>query len=107
MKIEILYVADCPGHSEAVKLVKNILATEGMTAEIREVLVGNEQVAKELRFRGSPTIRVNGRDVAGEVGDAEEFALSCRLYAGSKQIGLPPSELVHQAIVQAQGKKAP
>jgi len=107
MKIEILYVAECPSHSEAVKLVKDVLTTEGMAAEIYEVLVSSEQAAKELRFRGSPTIRVNGRDVAGEPGDVEEFALSCRLYAGSKQVGLPPSELVHQAIVHAQAKEAP
>jgi hypothetical protein len=107
MKIEILYVAECPSHPEAVKLIKNVLAIRGIAAEIHEVLVGNEQLARELRFRGSPTIRVNGRDVAGELGDAEEFALSCRLYTGSKQVGLPPRELVHQAIVQAQRKEAP
>lgn len=101
MKIEIFYVADCPSHPEAVKLVKNILATERMTAEIHEVLVGSEQLAKELRFRGSPTIRVNGRDVAGELGDAGEFALSCRLYAGSKHVGLPPAEMIHRAVISA------
>ena len=99
MKVEIFYVADCPSHSAAVALVKNVLAAQGVEAEITEVLVTDQQTAHELRFPGSPTIRINGRDVAEppETG----FALKCRLYPGSLRIGLPPPELVHLAVAAA------
>lgn len=99
MKVEILYVADCPSQSAAVALVENVLAAQGVEAEIAEVLVTDEQTAQELRFPGSPTIRINGRDVAEppETG----FALKCRLYPGSLQIGLPPPELVRLAVAAA------
>ena len=99
MKVEILYVADCPSRPAAVALVKDVLATQGVQAEITEVLVTDERTAHELRFPGSPTIRINGRDVAepSETG----FALKCRLYPGSLQIGLPPAELVRLAICAA------
>jgi hypothetical protein len=99
MKVEIFYVADCPSQSAAVALVKNVLAAEGVEAEITEVLVTDEQTAHELRFPGSPTIRINGRDVAEppETG----FALKCRLYPGSLRIGLPPPELVRLAVAAA------
>jgi hypothetical protein len=101
VKVEVLYVADCPSHPAAVKLVKHVLAAEGIEAEIHEVLVRDEGMASELGFCGSPTIRINGRDVEREWQDARSFALSCRLYPGSKQIGLPLAETVHRAVLKA------
>ncbi len=101
MNVEILYVADCPSHPAAVKLVRDVLAAEGVAAEIREVLVRDQGMASELRFCGSPTIRVNGRDVAGEAQKAQGFALNCRLYSGSKQVGLPPVEMIYRAVIEA------
>jgi hypothetical protein len=106
VKVEVLYVSECPSHPAAVKLVKDVLAAEGVAVEIHEVLVRDEGMATVLRFVGSPTIRINGRDVAGEGQSAKNFALSCRLYPGSKQIGLPPAEMVHRAILDArQGER--
>ena len=107
MKVEVLYVAECPSHPAAVKLVKDVLATEGVAAEIQEVLVRNAGMADELRFSGSPTIRVNGRDVAGESQKGQSFALSCRLYPESKQIGLPPAEVIHRAVLAARQEGRP
>ncbi len=101
MKVEVLYVAECPSHAAAVKLVKEVLAAEGVAAEVHEVLVRDEGMAGELRFCGSPTIRINGRDVAGDSQKVQSFALSCRLYPGSKQVGLPPAEVIHRAVLEA------
>jgi hypothetical protein len=107
VKVEVLYVTECPSHPAAVKLVKEILAAEGISAEIHEVLVRDEGMAGELRFRGSPSIRVNGRDVAGESQTAQCFGLSCRLYPGSKEIGLPPAEMIHRAVLEARERDRP
>lgn len=101
MRVEVLYVSDCPSHPAAVELVKGVLAAEGVATEIHEVLVRDERMAGELKFLGSPTIRINGRDVAGESQTPKNFALSCRLYSGSKQIGLPPTEMVYRAVLEA------
>ena len=101
MKVEVLYVAACPSHPAAVKLIKSILAAQGVVTEIHEVLVRDEEMASELRFLGSPTIRINGRDVVGESQIPQSFALTCRLYAGSKHVGLPPEEMIHQAVTEA------
>ncbi len=107
MRVEVLYVAECPSHPAAVKLVKDILEAEDVAAEIHEVLVRDEGMADELGFCGSPTIRINGRDVAGESLKAQSFALSCRLYPGSKQVGLPPSEMIHRAVLEARQEGRP
>ncbi len=84
-----------------MKLVRDVLVTEGVSVEIREVLVTDDRMAMELAFSGSPTIRINGRDVAVESFDTKRFALSCRLYSGSSEIGLPPVELVRRAVAEA------
>jgi hypothetical protein len=101
MKVEVLYVPECPSHPAAVKLVREVLNSEGVAAEVREVLVRDDSMATDLAFYGSPTIRINGRDVAGEPSRARGFALSCRLFPGSAEIGLPPVEMVRRAIVEA------
>jgi len=101
VKVEVLYVADCPSHRSAVQLVRDVLVSEGVTAEICEVLIADNRMAKALSFRGSPTIRVNGRDVAGESSESKDCAVSCRLYPGSTEIGLPPAEWIRRAVVDA------
>ena len=107
MKIEVLYVRDCPSHRAAVELVKGILASRGLTEKVEEVLVSNQRTALDLKFPGSPTIRINGRDVAAESPVDQAFTLNCRLYLGSEQLGLPPVELVQRAVIEAaKGERA-
>ena len=101
MKIEVLYVAECPSHPAAVRMVKDVLAAQGVATEVREILVRDEGMATELKFLGSPTIRVNGRDVVEDTRKAQSFALCCRLYPGSKQVGLPAAEIIHRAVIEA------
>lgn len=101
MKVEVLYVANCPWHGAAVKLVQEVLAMHAVAANIDEVLVTDAGMAGELEFPGSPTIRINGRDVAGESSGAETFGLNCRIYSGARQSGLPPVEVVSRAVVEA------
>jgi len=100
MKIEILYVSECPSHLAAVRLVRDVLAAQGIAADIHEILVADDKMAHELRFIGSPTIRINGRDVSEEKAKPKAFALTCRLYPGSQKIGLPPAEMVHRAVIE-------
>jgi hypothetical protein len=101
VKVEVLYVAECPSHPTAVKLVRDVLGAQGVAADIHEILVTDERMANELRFTGSPTIRIDGRDVAGTAAESKGFALSCRLYPGSQEIGLPPADLVRRAVIEA------
>lgn len=105
MKVEVLYVTGCPSHRAAVAMVREALEAQGVASQIEEVLVKDGEMARELQFPGSPTIRINGRDVAGEPHSAASFALSCRLYSGSKQAGLPPPEVIHRAVLEARLRK--
>jgi len=57
VKIELLSVPDCPNVAAARRLLRSCIADAGIDLEVVEA-VGEFP---------SPTIRVNGRDVMGEV----------------------------------------
>lgn len=79
MRIEILYVPGCPNYPPAFERLQAVLASEALQDEINGVPVSTEAQAKDLLFPGSPTIRVNGKDV--EPSKSSAPGLSCRLYA--------------------------
>ena len=107
MKIEVFYVPDCPHHPSAVNQLRDVLSAEGVRTEINEIAVMDAKAAEELRFRGSPTIRINGRDIAGESHSPLSFALACRMYPGAKEAGVPPREMMQRAVREARvGEKA-
>jgi hypothetical protein len=105
VRVEVLYVADCPSHAQAVEMLGSVLAGEGILAEIRQVLVRDETMARELRFRGSPTIRIDGRDIEHTQEAAPTFAVCCRLYHGSPQVGLPPLAMMQRAVREARRRQ--
>src|SRR5438094_8171148 len=46
VKVEVLYVAECPSHPVAVRLVKDILLAEGLVEKVQEVPVKDERMAE-------------------------------------------------------------
>lgn len=101
MRVDMLYFGGCPNWREARKLVQEVLAQEGVKADVTEVEVPTPEEAERLGFLGSPTIRVDGDDVeTGRSGDPPFWG--CRTYlVGGQAAGLPPREWVVRAIRQA------
>ncbi|MBA3972665.1 MAG: hypothetical protein C0504_00445 [Candidatus Solibacter sp.] len=97
MQIEILYFPGCPNHEPAVRRVREVVAREGLDAEIREVNVMDERTGEQLGFLGSPTIRVNGLDIEPTACGAKFAGLACRRYPG----GLPSEEMIRTALHEA------
>jgi hypothetical protein len=78
-RVELLWWAGCPSWEEAVELVREEMAAAGLDPErleVRELRTDGE--AEREGFVGSPTIRVDGRDVQ-DPGD-EPLGLTCRVY---------------------------
>ncbi len=63
MKLEILHVKGCSGYEAAERNLREAFSQEGMEAEVELVEVRTDEEARLLRFPGSPTIRVGGRDL--------------------------------------------
>ena len=100
MLIELLYVPGCPNHEPALKRLRQVLQSQSLFVSICEVPVKDEAVARSLRFPGSPTIRVNNRDV--EPDGAGWPALACRLYGNGS--GVPSEEAIQRAVSSAKGE---
>ena len=79
MTVELLYWEGCPSHDEARELLEEVLRERGLDAEVEIRHVATREEAVELGFPGSPTIRIDGRDI-DPAGAAEPPSLSCRIY---------------------------
>jgi hypothetical protein len=102
MIIEMLYFDGCPNHAPARKLVERILVDHGIAAEIRDVVIAGAADARERKFVGSPTIRVNGVDIDHSAHAAADFGMICRIYRdGNIWSGLPSPDLIYRALSNA------
>lgn len=97
MVIEIISIPDCPNHRPTLERARALLISASISAEIKEILVNTTAHAEAIGFMGSPTVRVNGRDV--EPLPAMQASLSCRIYENGS--GIPPEALLKQAISSA------
>jgi hydroxyacylglutathione hydrolase len=100
--IEVLYSDGCPCYREAVALVERVRDEFGVTSEVRAVLIADQEAAERARFPGSPTVRVDGRDVEPGADPPTEITLDCRLYRHPHRLaGQPPEQWVRDALLKA------
>jgi hypothetical protein len=97
MVIEVFYVPGCPNHHPAIQSLRNALRSAAIDVPIQEIAITDETMARQFRFPGSPTIRVDGIDV--EPTSHESCGLACRLY--SNGTGVPPLAALRQAVEKA------
>ena len=80
MRVEMLWWAGCPSHPRALEDLRAAMAEAGLDpSEVILREVADEAAAERERFVGSPTIRVEGRDVVPPP-PGEPAGLTCRLY---------------------------
>ena len=102
MKVEILYFAGCPNHRPAVESVSGILRQESVAAELLEIEIKDLDTAHAMGFLGSPSIRIDGRDVEPNVRSSRAFGLTCRTYIDEGvRAGVPPSDIIRAAVKEA------
>ena len=102
--VEIFYFDGCPNHEPAVALVERLGRELGIEPRIRLVNVPDQEAAQRLRFLGSPTIRVDGRDVDPFTEERDDYALSCRVFrTESGIVGQPEERWVREALVGEMG----
>jgi hypothetical protein len=100
MKLEVLYFNGCPTYETATKTLRAVLAEEGVEAEIQLVAVNSDAEARRLKFPGSPTIRIDGRDLF-PAPEREDWRLGCRLYPTAEGLrGSPSAEMFRDALTR-------
>jgi hypothetical protein len=103
MKMEILYFDGCQTYLAVEKTLREVLEERGIAAEVELVAVNTDGEARELRFAGSPTIKVDGEDLF-PLPERAEYALGCRMYATSAGLRRSPtSAMLSEALAKKQG----
>jgi hypothetical protein len=98
MKVEVLYFDGCQTYEKATKILREVLTEEGVEAEVHLVAVNTDEEAQRLRFPGSPTVRVDGRDLF-PAPEREAWRLGCRVYATPEGLrGSPTAEMLRGAL---------
>lgn len=97
MKVELIYDRDCPNVVEARLQLSRALADCGLSTTWTEWDRGDEQSPPHVRHYGSPTILVNGTDVAGAA--PSDGADCCRLYqVADGYRGAPSVDMIASAL---------
>ncbi len=98
MRVSFLYYEECPSHDLALERLREVMAEEGIPNEVEVVKVESEDQAHQLRFVGSPTIRVNGQDI--DLPKEPRYALTCRAYRleDDRISPLPSKDMIRRAL---------
>ena len=100
IKIEMQHFLGCPNSPVLIERVKEAIK-EFDNIDYKEVIVDSNEKAEEVKFRGSPTLLINGEDFENQP-EPESPALACRYYSKglpdiaaikkkiSERISLPP-----------------
>ncbi len=98
-RVEVLTWSGCPSHDDALARLGSVLTELGRPEEPVIVRwVESDEEAQTARFVGSPTFRVDGRDIV-DPGD-EGFGLTCRVYRrpDGRFSPLPALEVMRERI---------
>jgi hypothetical protein len=106
VEVELLWWAGCPSAEEAIELVREEMKAAGLEPaqlEVREIVDDGD--AQREGFIGSPTIRVDGRDV--QESSDEPVGLTCRVYRlrDGRISALPDRQDIAAALAAAEGRR--
>jgi hypothetical protein len=99
MRIEVLYFDGCPNHETLLPRLRELMDRAGIAEEVRLRRVESIEDAERERFLGSPTLRIDGRDVEPGADERRDFGLKCRLYRSAfGPAGMPADDWVLSAL---------
>ena len=101
MRVELLYFDGCPNWDATRDKLQAVLSEMGLRQQIQLVRVPDEATAQRLDFPGSPTVRVNGKDVEPSPPEGRP-GLGCRVYwSKGRMQGTPEREWLISALRDA------
>jgi hypothetical protein len=97
--VEVLFLPGCPNYLAVARSVNEAMVRLGASQEIELRPIATAEDAERERFLGSPTVRIDGRDVDPGASDRDDFGLKCRLYrSATGTTGVPPHKWIIAAM---------
>ena len=78
--VTFLYIDSCPSYALGLDRLRQAAERAGVRVRVTERLVADDAEARALRFPGSPTYLVSGRDAVTPLEGAPIAADACRAY---------------------------
>ncbi len=75
VQVKVLHTSECPHWAAARDVATRVARAAGVEVEIVATPVETQAEAAELRFLGSPTVRIDGHDVESGAEALEDFGL--------------------------------
>lgn len=98
-RIEFLWFEDCPNQAATRELLAEVVGQLAPGAPIVDIDATDTVIAAKHRFPGSPTIRVDGRDVDPSFEDPGDYTPRCRLYwVEGRPTGRPERSWIEGAL---------
>ena len=102
MRIELLYVDGCPGYEAVLARLHEIVSELDVQADIESRPVDTLDEAAQERFLGSPSVRIDGRDIDPAATGRTDYGVKCRLYRSEGGAsGVPPDRWIREAVTTA------
>ncbi len=99
VNIGVFFIEGCPGVSVVIDNIKEVIAEEAVDAEISMFLIETSEDAGRLQFTGSPTVRINGRDIDSNMKAIKDYGLRSRHYfINGKKSYYPSKSMIRDAI---------
>ncbi len=99
--VELLYFDDCPNWPMAQAMLDQLLAEHAPERQLLAIRIESEADAVEHRFLGSPTIRIDGRDVEPGAEDRRDYGMQCRVYRTERGLrGVPDDAWIRAGLQQ-------
>ncbi len=97
-KIELMYFENCPSWKITYQYLDAILNYQKISTKIHLINVETNEDAVKYEFPGSPTIKVNGKDIFPT--NQINYALGCRVYDTPQGFkGSPTKEMISKELL--------
>ena len=75
MRVELLVALGCPAREATEKVLGKILQELAPGSTIETTVIDTAEEAVALKFPGSPSVRINGRDIEPEADKSLNYGL--------------------------------
>lgn len=100
-KVTVLYFDGCPNVELTLERLRAAGEAAGVPLEVEMLKVADPETATRERFLGSPSVRIDGRDLEEPAGEGT-YDLRCRVYTHAGRIeGAPSVDLIANTLLGA------
>jgi hypothetical protein len=92
VKIELFYFDGCPNHEALLAHLHDLVDRVEPAPDVVLRRIADDAAAQRERFLGSPTVRVDGRDIEPGADQRDDYGMKCRLYATTDGLAGIPEE---------------